>query len=248
MKFQGKKRWYFLGLLALAFLVLAFPELTHENKGKSKVSGTVANGQLTNAWLLPYRGKNFKYFSPLSYYVLDRAYVDSRVHAAVTAAYTELAEHYPNRYWRVMECSRKEGGRMWPHRTHRNGMSVDFMVPKQRNGKPTYWLDRLGVWHYGLQFDDAGKSTLLPSTSVDFEALGHHLLALDDAARKSGLYLKKVILKIELKDDFFASESGKSLKARGVYFARSLSDRVNNLHDDHYHVDFAVRKRAKSVG
>ncbi|MTB50870.1 hypothetical protein [Lewinella sp. W8] len=241
MKWKGKKRWCLLGIVSVILLVLAFPELTHHNEGPSAVSGTVANGHLSNAWLLPYRGDNFKYFSPVSYYLLDRAYVDARVHAAVTGAYARLAEDFPDRYWRVMECSRHEGGRMWPHRTHRNGLSVDFMVPKIRHGKPSYWLDRLGVWHYALGFDDAGRSSLLPSTNLDFTAMGHHLLALDDEARKAGLYLKKVILKIELKDDFFATEPGKRLRARGVYFAQALPDLVNNLHDDHYHVDFAIR-------
>lgn len=238
---KRKRRWYPLAGLLLVLLVLAFPELTHRNAGESKVVGGFANGSLTNAWLLPYCGENFKYFSPLSYYVLDRAYVDSRVYAAVTGAYENLARDFPDRYWRVMECSRETGGRMWPHRTHRNGMSVDFMVPKSRKGAPGYWLDWLGIWHYGLRFNDAGQSSLRPSTVLDFTAMGHHLLALDEAARASGLYLKKVILKIELKDDFFATEPGKQLRARGVYFARALSPRVNALHDDHYHVDFAVR-------
>lgn len=110
------------------------------------------------------------------------------------------------------------------------------MVPKTKKGRQHRWLDRIGVWHYALSFDEEGNWNEL--IQVDFEAMGQHLLALDDAARANGLSLKKVILKIELKDDFYATPSGREVQRRGIYFAKSLSKVVNDLHDDHYHVDF----------
>ena len=52
---------------------------------------------------------------------------------------------------------------------------------------------------------------------------------------------KKVILKINLKDDFYRSPTGKEIKRSGIYFALALSPVVDKLHDDHYHIDFALR-------
>lgn len=233
------RRRKFSLLLLVILAICAFPELTHSNEGVSKSRGSVGGGSLENAWLLPWSGPNFRYYSPLSYFILDRAYAHHQVHATVLGAYAKLETRAPGRKYRIMEAAQERGGRPWPHRTHQTGMSVDFMVPKQRNGKPFRWLDRLGVWHYLLSFDASGDWS--DSVSIDFEAMGQHLLALDDAARENGLRIKKVILKINLKDDFFATKSGKQIKARGIYFARALPTVVDNLHDDHYHVDFAHR-------
>ena len=115
------------------------------------------------------------------------------------------------------------------------------MVPKIRHQEPSTFYDHLGVWHYLLQFDEKGRLNFQTSVQIDFETMGKHLIALDDAARNHGLRIKKVILKINLKDDFFKTESGKEIKRRGIYFAQALSPVVDKLHDDHYHVDFALR-------
>lgn len=225
--------------LVLLLVVLAFPELLHRNSGKSKSSGGVSNGQLENAWLLPYRGNNFRYFSPLSYYVLNRGYVDHRVHATVTEAYFICATTCPKVAFRLMECSRKHGGRMLPHRTHQNGLSVDFMLPKKRQDAPFTWLDGLGIWHYLLAADDRGR--YFSGIEIDFETVGRHILALDDAARNSGLRIKKVILQVNLKDEFYATPSGKQVRQRGIYLVKSLPKLIDELHDDHYHVDFEAQ-------
>ena len=79
--------------------------------------------------------------------------------------------------------------------------------------------------------------------SVDFETMGKHIIALDNAARKNGLAISKVILKINLKDDFYCTKSGKEVKRRGIYFARNLSKAIDMVHDDHYHVDFKIVQR-----
>jgi penicillin-insensitive murein endopeptidase len=233
------RRRKFSIVILVILIFCAVPELVHHNDGKSISKGTVGSGSLDNAWLLPWSGPNFRYYSPLSYFMLDRAYVHDQVYATVVQAYAELEARTPDRQYRIMEAARKRGGQLWPHRTHQTGMSVDFMVPKQRKGQPFRWLDRLGIWHYLLGFDGSGKWS--DNVSIDFEAMGQHLLALDDAARENGLRIKKVILKINLKDDFFATPSGRKVKARGIYFAQALSPYVDNLHDDHYHVDFAHR-------
>jgi penicillin-insensitive murein DD-endopeptidase len=49
--------------------------------------------------------------------------------------------------------------------------------------------------------------------------------------------VKKVILMLELKDDFYATPNGKKVKNKGIYFAMNLPEGTNKQHDDHIHVD-----------
>ena len=109
-----------------------------------------------------------------------------------------------------------------------------------KDQKPYYKLDHTGATHYLLEFDNAGRYNRDASISIDFDAIAQHLLALQSTAKANGLKIAKVLLKIELKDELFATPHGQQLKASGIYFAQSLSPLVNSLHDDHYHVDFAL--------
>jgi penicillin-insensitive murein DD-endopeptidase len=89
-----------------------------------------------------------------------------------------------------------------------------------------------------MSFDSDGNYNGKKGVKIDFETMGKHLLALEEAARKNGMFIKKVILKIDLKDNFFESEAGKKIKKKNIYFAQSLPKMVDNQHDEHYHVDF----------
>ena len=233
-----KKAIIRISILLGLVLVISLPEVFQINEGKSKSQGRVGKGTLKNAWLIPYTGENFKYFSFISYYFMKNGYLNSKVLKTVLDAYKICEKTTPKTYFRVMECANKKGGKMLIHKTHQTGMSVDFMVPKIRNGRQTKWLDWLGMFHYLLEFDNSGRSKLDAKTHIDFETMGKHILALDKAARKNGLRIKMVILKIELKDDFYKTESGKKVKSKGIYFARNLTHWVNKVHDDHYHIDF----------
>ena len=55
------------------------------------------------------------------------------------------------------------------------------------------------------------------------------------------MFIKKVILKINLKDDLFQSAAGREIRRKGIPFAKSLSPTVDHMHDDHYHVDFGMK-------
>jgi len=215
------------------------------NKFKGRTSestahGTVSDGWLENGHIFPYRGNNWFYFDSLSY-VKARAFSHSKVVATVLEAYSFLdtANAYPHVYG-LMECSFKKGGKLWPHRTHQNGLSIDFMSPLRAKGELYFGHDHLGASHYFLDFDKDGVLKDHPHIKIDFDCMAEHLLALDDACKNNGLRIKKVLLKIELKDDLFATEGGKELKRRGIYFAQSLTPTINALHDDHYHVDFEL--------
>lgn len=214
-------------------------QLTHRNTGESVSVGDYNNGSLRNGYLLPYKGTNFECYSWVSYYLLGREYTNSRVFRTVLAAYQGMAERYPQRTFIYMESARRKGGQPFPHRTHQNGLSVDFMSPLLRHGKPKYY-NGLGLFRYLLNFDATGKSTLNPAVSIDFEAMAAHLLLLEKHARKNGLKITKVILKVELKEELFATESGRKLKTSGIYFAQNLPPILNSAHDDHYHVDFKL--------
>ena len=93
--------------------------------------------------------------------------------------------------------------------------------------------------HYFLKFDDNGRSNRDPKVFIDFEMIARHLLVLDANARKQGMKISKVIIKIELKDELYSGTYGKKLKQSGIYVVRGLTPTINALHDEHYHVDFA---------
>ncbi len=116
------------------------------------------------------------------------------------------------------------------------------MVPKIKEDKQIKLYDRIGLWHYLLNFNSSGELSLNKKVSIDFNTMGKHIIALDNAAKKNDLVISKVIFKIELKDDFFNTECGKEIKRRGIYFAQNLSKSINMVHDDHYHVDFKIVK------
>lgn len=240
--FNSLKRHLLLSVIVFAlsieFLVPACSPITL-GEGKSASKGSVSNGELINGRRFPYKGDNFRYFSPFSYLLFNRAWVHKSVLGITLDAYKELEETHSKRRFLLMECSEKNGGKMWPHRTHQKGTSIDFATPLMKNGKPWHFDHSFGIYHYGMKFTKTGKWTLNSKVEIDFETMASHILALEKAAKKRGMYIKKVILKINLKDDFYRTPSGKKVKAKGIYFARSLPSLIDNVHDDHYHIDFA---------
>ena len=84
---------------------MSIPECTHQNKGKSRSLGSVRNGNLENGYLLPYRGENFEYFSPLSYYIFNNGYTHSTLHKVVLDAYKECQETCPQIDFKIMEST-----------------------------------------------------------------------------------------------------------------------------------------------
>lgn len=217
-------------------------ELYDQYKNREEPSsslGTVSNGSLKNGRLFPFRGPNFLYFDSTSY--LDKhAFVHEKVYQSVLSTYARFEQLLPAFEFGLMECSNEHGGKIWPHRTHQNGLSVDFMSPMLKNGKSTTDFNALGLPHYLMDFNENGVYTENSTYSINFNLIAHHLLVLNEEAKKHGLKIGKVIFKIALKDELFASEYGRKLKNSGIYFATRLSPLIDSLHDDHYHVDFEV--------
>lgn len=209
----------------------------NEDSLPSSSEGVVSNGRLKNGKLIPFYGSNFQYFDSISY-MSNRAFVHDQVRSTILATYGLLEKDYPQRKFYIMECSREHGGEMFPHKTHQNGMSVDFMMPLIKDDKAYFGLDTIGADHYWLSFDNSGKYNKDKSISIDFETVALHILRLNEAAKSFGLKVAKVIIKIELKDELFLGEQGKRLKESNIYVVQKLSPIINSLHDDHFHIDF----------
>jgi len=90
--------------------------------------GTTSDGRLENGWKLPASGTNFSVHWTVGR-LAGRSYVHSSVRTVVLDAYAELEKFLPGRVFVYGETGWEEGGQFKPHKTHRNGLSVDFMVP-----------------------------------------------------------------------------------------------------------------------
>lgn len=201
---------------------------------ESVCHGTPAAGRLEHGAQLPESGSNFRAYSRKGI-GLGRTHAHSRVVRAVIDAYAELGRATPGKTYVYGETGFLSGGAFAPHRTHRNGLSVDFMVPVlDPRGRsvplPGNAKNRYG---YDIEFDAHGRWRDL---RIDFEALAAHLHALDRAGRRRGAPISRVILAPEYLPALFATSRGAELRRR-LRFERG---RAWWRHDEHYHVDFVV--------
>ncbi|RYF17989.1 MAG: replication initiation protein [Comamonadaceae bacterium] len=211
--------------LVLALAVGAAMAWTASHSAESQCFGTVAKGRLEKGVKLPSSGQNFSAYSSLGT-VAGRTFVHSKVAEVVVAAYDALAKGKP-------EVS---GGRFRPHRSHQNGLSVDFFVPvTDPNGKfvslPIGVTNKLG---YDLEFDAEAR---LGELRIDFDAIAEHLYQLHVAARARGVGISMVILDPQYHSKLLSS-------SRGTYIRQNIPFMKGKpwvRHDEHYHVDFAVR-------
>ena len=203
-----------------------------ESDRPSSSRGTPASGTLQDGKRLPTSGPNFRAYSRLGA-LLGRNSLHSTARDIVLQAYSTLADSAPELTFVYGETGWPSGGRFSPHRTHQNGLSVDFMVPvRDQAGKavplPTRPWTRFG---YDLAFDSGGRSGQL---TIDFEALAAHLAALDAAARRNSSGIALLILAPEYYSRVWNTRAGAHLRGRFPILARPAWVR----HDEHYHVDF----------
>lgn len=133
------------------------------------------------------------------------------------------------------ETGKKSGGDFDPHKTHRNGLSVDFMVPvRDATGKSVALPSSIfNKWGYELEFDSDGR---LGGLTIDFDAIAAHLYELDQAARERDVGIWRVIFAPELQRHLEKSEYWSYLSENVEFSTRRSWVR----HDEHYHVDFDV--------
>lgn len=201
---------------------------------ESQCHGTVSKGRVEDSVKLPVSGANFSAYSTLAA-TAGRTHVHSKVAAILEASYKALASTRPGTHYVYGETGWPSGGRFRPHRTHQNGLSVDFFVPvKDGRGRsvplPTNLSDKLG---YDLEFDQDAKHG---EYSIDFDALAEHLYQLDVAAKAMGSGLALVIFDAHYLPRLFATSRGAYLKEKLPF----MKGKPWVRHDEHYHVDFLV--------
>lgn len=196
--------------------------------------GTVGIGRLDGGVALPSEGANFSPYTSLADTV-GRTYVHSKVRDVVVATYAALQNTAPGKRYVYGETGWRNGGRFRPHRTHQNGLSVDFFVPVTDSTRTSVPLPTSvwNKWGYNIEFDANAK---YGEYSIDFEALGEHLYQLHRAAAGKGVGVALVILDPPFLPKLFATK-------RGPYLEQHLNFMRGKAwwrHDEHYHVDFSV--------
>lgn len=215
-------------------LILTLLGATAAAKDSSTCFGTTSDGRLENGWKLPASGPNFSAYSALGR-VLGRTYVHSKVHAVVLDAYAKLATTNPDTVFVYGETGFSDGGQFKPHKTHRNGLSVDFMVPIRNGDDESVPLQTniLNKWGYDLEFDSTGR---LDDWRIDFMAIAEHLYQLHQATRSQDFEIWRVIFDPELQPMLEDSP-------RWSYLKKNLKFSIKRSwvrHDEHYHVDFTL--------
>lgn len=153
----------------------------------------------------------------------------------VVEAYQVLEQTVPNKVYVYGETGWAKGGRFRPHKSHQNGLSVDFFVPV---------LDTKGVsvplptgphnkFGYLIEFNSKGK---FGDYSIDLEAMAAHLLAIKQASDKKGIKIRRVIFDNELQQLLFKTSKGSELQAAFTFSKKKPWVR----HDEHYHIDFIL--------
>ena len=233
---HSRKFWKGVGALAvMVFFILWFAPnllLKFENGKGSLSSGSVANGRIANSKRMHFQGSNFTTYSFICY-LAGRTFVHDKVRQVVLDAYTECEKTCPDKKFVIGEIGLRKGGRFLPHRTHRNGMSVDFMTPLLKKGKAYHRHHPFNLWGYAMEFDNTGKNG---SIAIDYETLAKHLLALKKAAAKNNMAITKIIFDPILQPFLFQTSVGNSIQ--DLPFTKK---RVVIRHDDHYHVDFGMK-------
>lgn len=207
--------------------------IAFENDKPSRSIGTAKDGRLVNGKRLPTSGPNFMAYGYLPV-AIGRNSLNDRVRSVVLDAYETIELSHPSIRYVYGECSWPSGGRLRPHVTHRNGLSIDFMVPVTRAGESTaIKTSAFNKYGYTLEFDEHGYCAAY-DYHLDAEAMAAHLLALYEAAGKRSLRIRRVIFAPELQPLLLQTRLGPDIK-KIVTFSK---ERPWIRHDEHYHIDF----------
>jgi penicillin-insensitive murein endopeptidase len=217
-------------ILVLALFVYASAVAADQ----STCYGTTANGRLENGVKLPAEGENFVGYSVLAA-TLGRTYLHATARDIVLDAYKSLEQSAPGKLFKYAETGFAEGGRFKPHKTHQNGLSIDFMVPVVNAQGESVHLSThpFNKFGYNIEFDSRGNYDGL---TIDYEAMAAHLIALEQAAARHQAKLWRVIFDPALQPYLLATRHGDTLKERVTFSTKASWVR----HDEHYHVDIAL--------
>lgn len=212
--------------------MIAIPTLLQANT--STCYGSTKKGKILNAEKLPFSGENFYAYSSLAYQ-LGRTYVHSEVKKVVVSSYQTLLDTHPDTVFKYAETGHKKGGSFKPHKTHQNGLSVDFMVPVVDEKGTSVYLptNSTNKFGYDIEFNQQSQYKNL---SIDYEAMAAHIVTLHKTAKKNGIDFWRVIFDPELQHNLFNTPHQDYLK-KHIQFSKKRSW---VRHDEHYHIDFSI--------
>lgn len=218
----------FLALLQWGNSLLIF----FESSSPSESVGSYENGKLRYGKRLPSSGVNFRAYSKLGA-LLGRNSVNDKVREVILDSYNQLRTLAPQVTFVYGETGWPSGGKFDPHKTHQNGLSVDFFVPlRDTQGKSIVFPNHFwNIFGYGVEFDQEGR---WGDYEIDFEAMAQHLKALQVTAEKHGLQIEIVIFDNLLQKKLFQSKSGGTLASQIQFSTKKPWVR----HDEHYHINF----------
>ncbi|MFC1482899.1 penicillin-insensitive murein endopeptidase [Candidatus Margulisiibacteriota bacterium] len=222
-------------IISILVLIILFITMQHgnniiilfENNKPSQSIGTPSNGRLINGKRLPSSGPNFKTYSRLLN-LIGRNHVHHKVRNIILDTYNNLYKKYPNKKFIYGETGLKKGGTFWPHKTHQNGLSVDFMVPVINKDQKSVFLKTniFNLWGYKYEFDAKG---IEKKYQIDFQALAAHINELQKVSQKYGIRIRYVIFDPQLQK--YLSN------VNAIHFSQKRSW---IRHDEHYHVEFEI--------
>jgi penicillin-insensitive murein endopeptidase len=210
--------------------VLAF--LALEGKDESVCFGDTNAGRLENSRRLPFSGDNFSTYWSLGW-LLGRTNMHGTPRDIVVDAYASLAQSDPDLTFVYGEAGWPWGGWFWPHRTHQNGLSVDFVVPVRDAEGSSIPFPRT-MWTGGFYAVDVNSDGRFGEYRIDFDAMAAQLTALRVAAAKKNARIRRVFFDPGLQLRLFATPAGADLSSQ-ISFS---TNRSWFRHDAHYHVDF----------
>lgn len=220
-----------LAILAPLLVLAASGDRVHAGTLAAISYGKGGCGRIVGAVPVRCDGPNFRVFSPLAC-VLARNHVHPRVARTLVDGFGRLHQSDPDRTWVFGDLGLPTGGRLRPHRTHQNGLSVDLFVPVvDASGEPAM-LDHGPSTRFGydLEFDSQGR---LGELRIDFAALGRWILALDAAGRDHGARIERIILTPGFQGPLLRAVPavGRFPFMKGEAWVR---------HDEHIHIDFNI--------
>ena len=218
----------------LLYIILMFILTSPPYVQDSQCFGSSSNGYLVNGVQLPVDGKNFVSYNSIGVF-LGRTYLHSQVVEIIVDAYDSLAISVPDNIYKYGETGFAKGGKFKPHKTHQNGLSVDFMVPvKNGQGQSVYFPTTVfNKFGYDIDFNKVGD---FKSYHIDFKAMAAHIKALNISAKQKGYGIKRVIFDPNLQAKLFDTIDGDYL-VKNIVFSKKQSW---VRHDEHYHVDFII--------
>ena len=202
---------------------------------ESTCFGKTKKGKLLGGVQLESHGKNYQSYSSLGVFI-GRNYVHSKVKAIIEKTYDDLLKSLPNTKFVYAETGWKNGGSFKPHKTHQNGLSVDFMVPiKNSKGESVFLPTNVfNKWGYSIDFDLEGN---FQEYKIDYDAMSSHIRLIHENSLQAKIDLWRVIFDPKMQADLLNAKEGKYIQEN----IKLSSKRSWVRHDEHYHIDFDIQ-------